>query len=202
MSSKSVVLLSGGIDSLVVAAHEHRAGHLTACLFVHYGQPAGAPEHEAAKQWCNAWHIPFYRLDIGLHGLSAMTALTGAPGPRVVPGRNLVLLAHACNLAATIGAGRVLYGATAADDEGYPDCRPAFVAAADRAARACGVAIEAPLINLSKAAVLAEAKRLGLNLDAAWSCYTPIWQESLRKWVPCGTCDSCCSRSRGLEEST
>lgn len=192
MGSHCVVLLSGGVDSIVCATREHRAGRLAACLFVHYGQPAGECEWVAARQWCRTWGVPLSRLDMGLRGLAEMTAPAGEAGARVVPGRNAVLIAHAVNLAASIGAGRVVYGATAADHGGYPDCRPEFVAAASAAARASGVAVEAPLINLDKSAVMAEARRLGVNINAAWSCYTPVGEPG--DYRACGTCDSCVSR--------
>lgn len=196
MNSSSIVLLSGGVDSLVCASQEHRAGRLLACLFVQYGQPAGEPEYAAARRWCSTWEVPLRRIDMAPSGMEAMTAPSGAEGPRVVPGRNLILIAHAANLAVSVGAGRVIYGATASDRADYPDCGPAFLTAVDAACRASGVAVEAPLMNLSKAAVLEQARRLGISLKEAWSCYAPRRVEG-EGFVPCGACNSCVARAVG-----
>lgn len=193
MEDRSVVLLSGGIDSAACLAIEADAGRLDSCLFVHYGQPAGELEYAAARRLAHAAGAPLFRVDMALRGMDDMQAEPGVPGARVVPGRNMVLLSLAANLAASRGASVVVLGATGGDEVGYPDCRRGFVQAANGACAAAGVRVEAPLLSLGKAEVVALARRHKLDLGATWSCYAPSGDGA-----PCGGCDSCVQRAASL----
>jgi 7-cyano-7-deazaguanine synthase len=105
-------------------------------------------------------------------------------------GWRLLMLAHAVNYAASIGAAEVQFGAIADDQRDYPDCRPEFVAAVSGMAAPWGIRVSAPLIGMSKAEVIAEARARDV-LETAWSCYTPTYGSK-----PCGTCASCVARER------
>lgn len=175
-----VVLSSGGMDSAVLLARAHAWGILARGLFVRYGQPAEAEEEAAVRaQWAR---LPC-RGEIAaltLWGMGELRAAPGEAGARIVPGRNLALISVAANLAESIGADAVWLGATA-EDHGYPDCSAAFVETANATTP---IAVAAPLMGLSRAAVRAEAEGRGL-IGHTWSCYAPQGSH------PCGTCNSC-----------
>lgn len=194
----SVLLLSGGIDSLVVLAMEYAAGPVPLCLSVDYGQrhwrELDAAERIARHYGATLREVAFPR------GLLAGSALTGqgeVPRARhddpvqaatVVPGRNLLLISVAGAFAAQHGCDRVLIGAHAGDAAIYPDCRPEFIEAASATLRhGCGVSVVAPLLDMDKAGVVARGKVLGAPLELAWSCY----QGSVE---PCGECGACRER--------
>jgi len=185
----TLVLFSGGVDSAVLVAKTIAEGRLGAALHVSYSHPA---------QWSEAHAVAAIRLAYSKRGVllplqtvavdiaaSQLDAGTGAAGPRVVPGRNACLLSVATNVAASLGLSRVVFGATAEDLAEYADCRPEFVAAMSALASVWGVAIEAPLLGLHRADVLAMGKALDAPLDKAWSCYQP------QDGKPCGKCGSC-----------
>lgn len=177
-----LVLLSGGLDSTVNAALSAEAGTLGALLFVDYGQPAAREELRAAAAIA-AW----LGRDLSSTRIHLPTAGSLADGKAgVVAGRNLILLAHGVAWAASMGCDRVLIGATADDANDYPDCRGAWVHAAnDLCSQAYGITVGAPLIWHFKPAVMAEAVRLGVPLAALWTCYTPVYGE------PCKGCAAC-----------
>lgn len=184
----NLVLLSGGVDSALVLWRQSKAH----ALFVDYGHPARSEEWAAVRRLCDAHggaiaHRAAVSLQIG-----AMGAPPGAKGPRVVHGRNLVLIAIAANYAAGLGCRAVLLGAHGDDGPDYPDCRPGFIFRADKAAAfGCGVLVKAPLQGMPKRQIAREARALGVPLGLCWSCYTPV------NGAPCGTCNACEAR-RGL----
>jgi 7-cyano-7-deazaguanine synthase len=116
-----------------------------------------------------------------------------------VPGRNIIFVSFAASFAEAAGAGAVFIGANAVDYSGYPDCRPAFFAAFQKALDAGlkvgvqrgGVRIEMPLIDMSKADIVRLGLRLGVPFARTWSCYNGAA-------VPCGVCDSCRLRAGGF----
>ena len=110
---------------------------------------------------------------------------TGTAGPRILPGRNLLFISHAINLAKTIGAEVIWYGANA-DDRDYADCSPEFVDMVNAIGCLHGVRIEAPLLRLSKDQIHGYAKEVSIDLSGAWSCYEPDMDGLL-----CGACNSC-----------
>jgi 7-cyano-7-deazaguanine synthase len=177
----AVILFSGGADS-VALAYEYR-DQRPILLFVNFGQPARAQERKAA-QAC----AMFLKLELIEHStiLPGVGAMFGG-GPRVMPGRNLALLSLAVGLAASKGRTLVMFGAIAADQPDYPDCRQEFVQAVSAAAEVgYGVHIRAPFSHLSKAEVMARTPADLLAM--AWSCYEG-------GHAPCGRCNSCLSRA-------
>lgn len=178
-----VVLLSGGLDSMVVAETARKAGSLRGCVFVDYGHPAQIPEGWKAFAYCGERGVPLKVVHV--FGLSLGDMGTG-DGARVVPARNAVLLAAAANTAIAMGATELAIGAIAEDQRDYADCRPEFFRAMSDA---LGIAVVAPYVGWSKRDVVTAARLLGLRSEDAWSCYGPGPE-------PCGICPSCASRGR------
>ena len=180
-----VLLFSGGVDSTVLAEMALRKRKLTACVFVNYGQPPVVQEGNTAEDWCEAHGVEFIDASVNLPVLT-MYAGTGEPGPRVVPLRNAVMLGIACAHAARLGVNEVWYGAIADDAPDYPDCRSSWIMDMNRITEIEGVHVRAPLINKTKAEVLALANAFGIDRAACWSCYEPT-----QDGRPCGSCNSC-----------
>lgn len=177
-----VVLLSGGIDSLVCAEMARAEGRLVGCVFVDYGHPSQIQEGWKAFAYCGSRGIPLRAPHVRDLDLGDMAGEGRAA--RVVPYRNAALLAVAANAAAGWlhnPTGRLVIGCNAADQRDYVDCRPAFL---DSMGAALGVQIEAPLLHLEKGEIIARAIALGLSPDDAWSCYGAGPD-------PCGECPSC-----------
>ncbi len=190
-----VVCLSGGLDSTLLATMALTEGRLAACITYHYGQPHGEPESEAARVWCRDNKIE--RVFVVLDAAGGRMAIgSGVAGPRVVPGRNLAMLAHAVQYAAVRGLKEVWYGPTLEDRDNYPDCRPEFVEAMNRTSSVYGVAVRAPLMDMTKRQIVAKARELGVNIEATWSCYEPRWMGFSAR--PCGGCDACRKRNDAL----
>lgn len=210
----AVVLLSGGLDSMVAAALAREAGHTIHALTVDYGQ-RHRRELESARAIARmlgvARHVVL-PLDLTAFGGSALTADIAVPKGGVAPGipityvpaRNTIFLALTLGLAEVAGARSIWIGVNALDYSGYPDCRPEFIAAfqamAALATRAgvegASVRIEAPLQHSSKADIAREAARLGLDTGLSWSCYDPA-----PGGRACGLCDSCRLRRKGFAEA-
>src|SRR3954470_9875479 len=213
-ASKAVVLVSGGLDSMVAAALAREAGHELLALTVDYGQRHRI-ELEAAGRIAAALgaerHIVL-PLDLRPFGGSALTADIAVPksglGADVpvtyVPARNTIFLSLALGWAEAAGAGDIYIGVNALDYSGYHDCRPDFIAAFERLAALATKAggegrafrITAPLLHMTKTDLVREADRLGLDAGLSWSCYDPAPDGR-----HCGLCDSCRLRSKGFEEA-
>lgn len=191
-----VVLLSGGLDSTVVAASALAAGSLRACLCVRYGQPHMEAEMMAARKWCADNDVERVLLDVSMPQVEVMHTGIGAAGPRVMPGRNLVFIAHAVQYAAAVGASEVHLGACADDHDDYADCRPAFVQGAAQLASAYGVDVVAPYLYLRKRDIVRIARGLDVDISATWSCYEP--RSVGLGFEPCGTCNACLLRAAAL----
>lgn len=177
-----LVLLSGGLDSAVLAAQLQEAGRLGGALFIDYGQPAGRQKFSAALDLADWLDVELRESRFILPTANQLTE--GRFG--VVGGRNLVLLAHGMAWATTLRCASVAIGATADDQDGYPDCRIAWVeSAATMCSAAYGVSVVAPLAQLGKAAIMAEAVRLGVPVHLTWTCYTP------KMGQPCKVCAAC-----------
>jgi len=179
----TLILLSGGVDSLVLAETLRRKRQPLAAVFFDYDQPARTQELASSSSWCETHGVTLHHRDLDLSGMGAMNAETGQAGARIVPARNLVLLAHAANLALTHGHEEIAYGANRADLAGYADCRQDFVIAADTACSMLGVRVRAPLLFTAKAEIVRRAQEWGLSW---WSCYTPT-----AAGQPCETCNAC-----------
>ena len=214
----AVVLLSGGLDSMVCAALAREAGFGVLALTIDYHQRHRI-EIEAAKTIAALLadrHI-ILPIDLSAFGGSALTADIAVPKGGVedgipvtyVPARNTVFLSLALAWAEAAGARDLFVGVNALDYSGYPDCRPEFIAAfealANRATKAGvegaedgtgGFTLHAPLLHLSKADIAREAARLGLDAGLSHSCYDPAADGGA-----CGLCDACRLRARGFEQA-
>ena len=210
---QAVVLLSGGLDSATALYWARSRGFRAIALSVRYGQ-RHARELVAAREVARTAGAQLIPLRLSIPWLKASSLVdSGKPLPEVlaksigrgaipstyVPGRNTIFLALAVSLADTIGAEAVVVGANSQDYSGYPDCRPEFNRAFERAARmgtrrgAEGrkISVLAPLQRLDKAAIVRLALRLRVPLELTWSCYRGGKR-------PCGLCDSCQLRARGF----
>ncbi|WP_174292290.1 7-cyano-7-deazaguanine synthase QueC [Sphingomonas bacterium] len=210
----AVVLVSGGLDSMVSAARAREDGRALFALSIDYHQRHRI-ELEAARRVAAALgaarHIVL-PLDLSAFGGSALTADIAVPKQGVQPGipvtyvpaRNTIFLSLALGWAEAVGARDLYIGVNALDYSGYPDCRPEFVAAFEGLAELATKAgvegrafrIHAPLQHLTKADIVHEGARLGLDMGLSWSCYDPTPEGE-----HCGLCDSCRLRRRGFEEA-
>lgn len=211
---KAVVLLSGGLDSMVCAGLAREAGFAIQALTIDYNQ-RHRREIEAARtiaKSLGAQRHVILPLDLRQFGGSALTDEIDVPKEGVgedipvtyVPARNLVFLSLTLAWAEALGARDVFIGVNALDYSGYPDCRPEFIEAFGDLARLATKAgaegdqftIHAPLQFLGKADIAREADRLGLDAGMSWSCYDP--QPDGRA---CGLCDSCRLRREGFAKA-
>ncbi|HEX5644611.1 MAG TPA: 7-cyano-7-deazaguanine synthase QueC [Erythrobacter sp.] len=210
----AVVLLSGGLDSMVTAAIAIERGFRLQALTLDYGQ-RHRRELEAARQIAARLgadrHIEL-KLDLRAFGGSALTDEIDVPKTGVgdsipvtyVPARNLVFLSLTVAAAEAACARDVFIGVNALDYSGYPDCRPEFIASFTETARLgtkAGVegqpfAIHAPLQHMTKADIARECARLDLDPAWSWSCYDPT-----PEGLACGLCDSCRLRRKGFAEA-
>ena len=215
MSKRAVVLVSGGLDSATTLALAKEEGRECYALSVDYGQRHRAELDAAARvaeSLCVKEHRTL-RIDLSGIGGSALTDSTIAvpETPQVgipityVPARNTVMLSFALGWAEVLGAPEIFIGVNAVDYSGYPDCRPAFIAAFERVANlATKAAVEglmsfkvvAPLIDLTKAQIIQRGTQLGVDYSLTVSCYQA--DEAGRA---CGRCDSCRIRRAGFESA-
>jgi 7-cyano-7-deazaguanine synthase len=208
---RAVVLVSGGLDSATVLAMAVAGGWQCHALSVDYGQRHRA-ELQAAAQVARALGAVEHRqvtLDLGVFGGSALTDrnidVPTAPSPGIpvtyVPARNTVFLALALAHAEVTGSDAIFTGANAVDYSGYPDCRPEFFAAFERVANLATrravegepVAILAPIVAMSKADIVREGTRLGVDFSLTVSCY-----DADAAGRACGRCDACRIRRDGF----
>lgn len=210
---KAVVLLSGGLDSATTLYHARSKGHRCRCLIVDYGQ-RHRREIQSARAIARAAGCPvqIVRLKFPWGGSALTQRRISVPRHRslrqmgqgipatYVPARNTIFLSLALGLAETIRAESIFIGVNFLDSSGYPDCRPNYYRAIQKAARLgtkAGVEgrpirIVTPLIRKTKAQIIRLGKRLGVPYQLTWSCY-------LGGKRPCGACDSCLLRAKGFE---
>jgi 7-cyano-7-deazaguanine synthase len=211
----AIILLSGGLDSMVAGGLAREAGYQLFALTIDYNQRHRV-ELQAAKRVAAMLGVERHvvlPLDLSHFGGSALTdeaiavPKTGlAPGipTTYVPARNTIFLSVALGWAEAINARDLFIGINALDYSGYPDCRPAFVDAFEAmAAQATKAGVEgdrfrvhAPLVAMTKADIAREANRLNLDVSLSWSCYDPRPDGR-----PCGDCDSCALRAKGFAEA-
>lgn len=214
-SPLAVVLLSGGLDSMVAAGRAKADGYRLLALTVDYNQRHRI-EIDAARKIADALGVERHivlPLDLTGFGGSALTADIAVPKTGVaenevpvtyVPARNTIFLSLSLGWAEAAGARRMYIGVNALDYSGYPDCRPDFIDQFERLANIATKAgiegdsfhVEAPLLHMTKADIAAEAARLGLDAGLSWSCYDPT-----PDGLHCGYCDSCRLRAKGFEEA-
>jgi len=217
--AKALVLLSGGLDSTTTLAVAKVRGFDVYALSVDYGQRHRV-ELERAERVAKSLGVVEHRtvrLDLRAIGGSALTSSIDVPKGRsademirgipitYVPARNTLLLGLALGYAETIGAFDLFIGANVLDYSGYPDCRPEFLEAFERLANLATKAgvegagrfrVHAPLLKMTKAVIIREGVRLGVDYSQTLSCYDPDEQGRA-----CGTCDSCLLRKKGFEEA-
>jgi 7-cyano-7-deazaguanine synthase len=210
MSRKAVILLSGGMDSAVALAEARAAGFAAHALSIAYGQRHDAELAAAAAVAAalGAVEHKVLALDLRAIGGSALTADIAVPEQpsagipvTYVPARNTILLALALGWAEVLGADDLFVGVNAVDYSGYPDCRPAFVAAfealANLATRAGieghRIRVHAPLIALGKADIVRRGIALGVDFGLTVSCY-----QADGDGRACGRCDACRLRAQGF----
>jgi 7-cyano-7-deazaguanine synthase len=216
---KAVLLLSGGLDSATTLALAKEQRFDVHALSFRYGQ-RHAVELEAAARVAKAWGVrehKFADIDLRLFGGSALTADINVPKQRTdeeishgipityVPARNTIFLSFALAWAEVLKAYDIFIGVNALDYSGYPDCRPDFIASFERTANlatAYGVeakqriTIHTPIIEMTKAQIIREGLRLGVDYGMTISCYDPTPEGK-----PCGQCDSCHLRIKGFAEN-
>ncbi|MFH1788416.1 MAG: 7-cyano-7-deazaguanine synthase QueC [Candidatus Altiarchaeota archaeon] len=215
---KSVVLLSGGMDSTVTAYTAKEAGRTLYALTVRYGQ-RHEQEVESAKKIAKALPSAEHKivdLNLAIFGGSALTDKDikvpekrtpkeiedGGIPDTYVPARNAIMLSIALAYAETVDADEIYIGAHCLDYSGYPDCRPEFIEAfqkmADlatkRAVEGNPIKIQVPLIKLDKKQIIEKGKKLGVPFELTRSCY----QKGLKS---CGSCDACTLRKKGFIEA-
>ena len=216
---RAVVLLSGGLDSTTTAARAAADGFAVYALSVDYGQRHRV-ELERAAQVAAALKVADHRtvtLDLRAIGGSALTSDLAVPKGRTddaighgvpvtyVPARNTILLGLALGYAETVGAFDLFIGANVLDYSGYPDCRPEFLTAFETLANLATKAgtegsgrfrVHAPLIEMSKAEIIREGVKLGVDFSLTLSCYDPD-----ATGRACGGCDSCQLRRKGFADA-
>jgi len=212
-SRKAVVLLSGGMDSAAVVAMAREQGFAVHALSVRYGQ-RHTSELAAAARVAQALGVVAHKVvDVDLRSIGG-SALTddidvpeaGGEGIPVtyVPARNTIMLSLALGWAEVVGANDLFCGVNAVDYSGYPDCRPEFIQAfqalANLATKAgvegAGLRVHAPLQFMSKAQIVQEGVRLGVDFGLTVSCYNADEQGRA-----CGHCDACRLRAAGFADA-
>jgi 7-cyano-7-deazaguanine synthase len=213
VNRSAIVLLSGGLDSMVCAGLAREAGFSVIALTLDYGQRHRV-ELDSARAIAERMaerHI-ILPLDLRAFGGSALTSDVAVPKGGVgegipvtyVPARNTIFLSLALGLGEASGARDIYIGVNALDYSGYPDCRPEFVEEFQRLANVATKAgvegepftIHAPLLHMTKADIAREAERLGLDAGLSHSCYDPT-----PDGLACGECDACRLRARGFAEA-
>lgn len=217
-TKNAVVLLSGGADSSTVLAVARRDGFNVYALTFAYGQRHAA-ELKAASRVAKRFGVTEHKvveIDLRTFGGSALTSDLSVPKDRAisdmsegipityVPARNTIFLSYALALAEMVDASDVYIGVNALDYSGYPDCRPEYIAAFEAMANLATKAgvegtrlkIHTPLINLTKAEIVAFGTSLGVEFGETSTCYDPD-----PKGLACGRCDACQLRLKGFAEA-
>lgn len=216
---RAVVLLSGGLDSTTTLAIAQSQGFSCYALSFRYGQRHLAElkcAERIASAMCVLEHV-IADIDLRRFGGSALTSDLAVPKGRdvaemghgipvtYVPARNTVFLSFALAWAEVLKASDIFIGVNALDYSGYPDCRPEYIEAYERMANLATkagvegttkVRIHTPLIALTKAQIVNEGRRLGVNYALTSTCYDP--DEAGRA---CGRCDACQLRLKGFAEN-
>ncbi len=209
---KAVVLLSGGLDSATVLAITSQAFECHAISF-NYAQRS-LSEINAARQLAKRYAInhQIIKIDEGVMVGSALTDMTIAvPGKMsdgipvtYVPARNTLFLSHALAIAEVLSSQDIFIGVNAVDYSGYPDCRPEYISAFENMANLATKAgvegrrlrLHTPLIDKSKAEIIAMGTKAGVDYSLTVSCY-----QANEQGEACGNCDSCHLRRKGFEDA-
>jgi len=219
VKKRAVALVSGGLDSATATAIAIKQGFEVHALSFEYGQRHRC-ELEAAKNVVRHLGIREHviaPIDLRMFGGSALTDNIEVPKDRApsvmsegipvtyVPARNTIFLSFALGWCEVLGAQDIFLGVNAVDYSGYPDCRPEFLESFEHTANLATKAgvegsaryrIHAPLINMSKAAIIRTGMEAGVDYSLTHSCYDPS-----PEGLACGSCDSCILRRNGFEEA-
>lgn len=216
---KAIVLLSGGLDSATVLTIAKSQDYECYALTFRYGQRHSVELDRAAQvaKFHNVAEQRIIDIDLGQLGGSSLTDTSiDVPKSReeigeneipntYVPVRNLVFLSYALAWAEVIGAFDIFIGVNCSDYSGYPDCRPEFIESFEKTANLASAAsvtgkgkfeIHAPIIRMTKAEIITEGTKLGMDYSLTHSCYDPAADGR-----PCGKCDSCQLRLKGFREA-
>ncbi|ADR34080.1 preQ(0) biosynthesis protein QueC [Sulfuricurvum kujiense DSM 16994] len=212
MMKKALCIMSGGMDSTLVAYIMRSRGYEIVALHFNYGQRTVAKELSCFREICKDLGVnEKYEIDLDFFktiGASALTdhsidVPTGGIEPGVpityVPFRNGIFLSIATAIAEKEGCSAIAIGVVEEDSSGYPDCRESFIDAFTKAANlgtkeSTNLSIEMPLVRLQKSQIVQEAIQLDVPLHLTWSCYSS-------EDKACGVCDSCRLRLRGFERA-
>lgn len=209
-----IVLLSGGMDSLVCAGLAARDYKNVYFLHMNYGQKTSEKERSAFNQICDYYHAPLQNrkiIDMNFLKQIGGSSLTDEnisvkkyQGDTVlipdsyVPFRNSIILSLAVSWAEVVGATKLFIGANYEDSPGYPDCRPKYYETFNllikEGTKAGNIEIITPVILMKKKEIVALGQKLKVPFQLSWSCYKNSDQA-------CGTCDSCALRLRGFKEA-
>ena len=216
---RAVVLVSGGMDSAVVAAIARAQGFEVYALSVAYGQRHLSELAAAQRVALMTGATQHKTVDVDLRSIggSALTddidvptdddghlIGTGDIPSTYVPARNTIMVSVALGWAEVLGAKDIFCGVNAVDYSGYPDCRPAFIEAFERLANLAtkagveegGLRVQAPLMAMTKADIVREGVRLGVDFSQTVSCY-----QADAEGRACGHCDACLLRAQGFNEA-
>ncbi|MCX6062115.1 MAG: 7-cyano-7-deazaguanine synthase QueC [Campylobacterales bacterium] len=212
MTKKALCIMSGGMDSTLVAYIMHSRGYEIIALHFNYGQRTVVKELESYRAVCTDLGVSEkYEIDLDFFKTIGASALTdhsidvptagveeGVP-ITYVPFRNGIFLSIATAIAEKEGCSSIAIGVVEEDSSGYPDCRDAFIHSFQHTANlgtkeTTNITIEMPLVHLQKSQIVLEALKLDVPLHLTWSCY-----QSEDK--ACGVCDSCRLRLRGFERA-
>ncbi len=212
MKSKSLVLISGGMDSLLITALANERGDDLHALFFDYGQKTNRKERSSFDKICDHYEISFdKRKVLSLKELKAIggssltddninvdVELENKEIPNsYVPFRNTIFLSFAASVAETMGVDNLIIGAVLEDAPGYPDCRPEYYHALNSlftvASKSKKLKVETPIIDLKKSEILEKCFFLNAPLELSWSCY----QSEMK---PCMACDSCLLRKKAFNQ--
>ncbi len=217
MKKKAVVLFSGGLDSTTALCWALKQGYDCQAVSFDYGQ-RHSRENAAARAIARRLGVKLHEIKLAFPwfgGCSLVNSKLKLPDMKLskigkkgeipstyVPGRNLVFASVGFSLADAVDAEAIVLGPNVVDYSGYPDCRPEFYRALEKAAaygtrRGAGgrkIKLLTPLIKLSKAGIAKLGLKLGAPLELTWSCYSGGKK-------PCGHCDSCKLRAKGFADA-
>jgi 7-cyano-7-deazaguanine synthase len=211
---KAIVLLSGGMDSLVCVGEALASQSELYLLHMNYGQKTSEREKKSFKDIANFYHVPDKNLKVidmtflRQIGGSSLTdeniSVKNFQGDSLhipdsyVPFRNSIILSLAVSWAEVVGAKALYIGANHEDSPGYPDCRPSYYSTFNElikeGSKAKDIRIVTPVIHLKKKEIVNRGIELKVPFNLSWSCYK-------NSELPCGVCDSCVIRSRGFSEA-
>ncbi len=210
----AVVLVSGGMDSLVTAAMANETHERLAFLHLNYGQKTEAKELECFNKIADFYKVPeIFRkvIDVSYFKQIGGSSLTDDQievkkyhgdsneiPDSYVPFRNTHIIAMAVTWAEVIGAKKIYIGAVFEDSSGYPDCRPSYYEAINKlifeGTKEQDITVITPVINMKKEEIVNKAIELNAPIKSCWSCYSENEEA-------CGVCDSCALRLRGFQKA-